>query len=305
MIMTTKSLNEVLGNKISAFSPEAVAERRAHDEAKAITYLTEKFPDVDANVFFTDSRGEVHEHVLEVRSVCQAADNEKICANCNGAECRLRSRPVIRVDRGYLDVRWACEKTCKFRPFKTSLISKSRLYPSQTAKTFEAFDPMFNKELEKAKTCAILAAHQHTPLILSGGLGVGKTHLAIAIMLEVIKQGHQAVFWTVSELLDELKRVNFEGGQTDLLNELKAVPCLVLDGFGSGLSGTWGNQLYQIITARCMNEKQTVVTTNAASPADFKEISWAASALSQLLEKGSWVMIRKVDDYRLKRGARE
>ena len=290
-----KSMMDILGSPVEL--------QQAHDEAQAITYLLEKFPDVDKDVFFTDRYGKRHAHVQEIAAVCQADNNERACAACDGRTCKVKSRPILRVDKGFLDVRWACEATCKFRPFKRSLVKKSRLYPNQLDKTFEAFDAGGNKELEKAKACAMLADNHHTPLILGGLMGVGKTHLATAIMLEAMRNDEQAIFWTVNDLLSELERLRFDGGAADLIAELKSVPCLVLDDFGRRVpTEPYGSQLYQIVEARCMTERQTIVTTNMTSPTDLREIPWAASMLSRLLEYGTWVTIKNAEDFRLKRG---
>ena len=275
----------------------------------AIKYLAEKFPETERVAFFTDYKGNIHESIPS--AVCQAAENEKICDACNGVECRIKSiKPVIRISKSprgfeYLDIRWNCEPVCKFRPFKKSMLMKSRLQKSQLAQTLANFNFTNSVSLEKALRSAVNAAQRRTNLIISGKVGTGKTHLAVGVLLENLRQNLQGVLWTAGELLDELKRTNFEGGHSEFMAELKEFPCLVVDDFCLRVpTEPYGSQMFKIIEDRCTKCLQTVITANASTGEEFRSAinaSWVAPMISRMLEKGHWVVLENVRDYRLRR----
>ena len=304
-----RNINEILGGKISAFSPEELETKKALSEARAITYLVEKFPDADSKIFYTDYTGEIHKRLPNAPAVCLAMENEKICKNCDGSKCSLKSRPVIKISKNprgfeFLDVRWSCEHTCKFRPFKNSMLMKSRLNKNQFAQTLANFDTRNIKILETALNLAIKASQQHTNLIISGTIGAGKTHLATGILLENLRRNLQGFFWQCGELFDELKRTNFEGGHSEFTDKLKNVPCLVIDDiFRRVPVEPYGSQMFQIIEYRCENGLQTVITSNALTVKEFMDVLntlWTAPMLSRMLENGAWTVIKDVEDYRLR-----
>lgn len=275
----------------------------------AIKYLAEKFPETERVAFFTDYKGNIHESIPS--AVCQAAENEKICDACNGVECRIKSiKPVIRISKSprgfeYLDIRWNCEPVCKFRPFKKSMLMKSRLQKSQLAQTLANFNFTNSVSLEKALRSAVNAAQRRTNLIISGKVGTGKTHLAVGVLLENLRQNLQGVLWTAGELLDELKRTNFEGWHSEFMAELKEFPCLVVDDFCLRVpTEPYGSQMFKIIEDRCTKGLQTVITANASTGEEFRSAinaSWVAPMISRMLEKGHWVVLENVRDYRLRR----
>lgn len=275
-----------------------------------LQYLVEKFPDAEQSVFYTDCLGRVHDSIQYASVVRKAVENEKICSACHGTECRIKSKPVMSISTSlegfeYLDVRWDCEPVCKFKPFRKSMLLKSRLKKIQTLSSFET---MNNASLERALHAAVNASQQHTNLLLSGRVGVGKTYLAVGIVLENLRQGIQGVFWTAGELLDELKRTNFEGGHSEFTAELKKFPCLVIDDFCLRVpTEPYGSQLFQVIDDRCANDLQTIITANALTIEEFRSAlnaSWVAPMISRILEKGSWTVLDNVKDYRLRRDGR-
>ena len=59
--------------------------------------------------------------------------------------------------------------------------------------------------------------------------------------------------------------------------------------------------LYQILDFRYRNEKQTIVTTNAATRnelAEWSKTDYFVPLLSRLNEMGAWCAIQKAADYR-------
>jgi DNA replication protein DnaC len=103
-------------------------------------------------------------------------------------------------------------------------------------------------------------------LLLRGTEGTGKTHIAIAILKEIIQKGHEGLYWNVPELFCELRRTM--GNSTDIdegsiLDEAIETQLLVLDDLGAEKASEYVlDRLYLIINGRYENDLPTLITTN-------------------------------------------
>lgn len=106
-------------------------------------------------------------------------------------------------------------------------------------------------------------------LVLTGGLGCGKTHLAAAIGHERVAAGDQVLFVTVPDLLDHLRSTfgpTSEIGYDALFDRLKTAPLLILDDLGAENTSAWAREkLYQLINHRYTTRLATIITTNLDS----------------------------------------
>jgi DNA replication protein DnaC len=103
--------------------------------------------------------------------------------------------------------------------------------------------------------------------VLTGPSGSGKTHLASAIANRSIENGMIVFFSHAPDLLDHLRSTygpTSEVSYTDLFDQVREVPMLVLDGLGSQSTTPWAEEkLRQILNHRHNAELPTVVTTSA------------------------------------------
>lgn len=102
-------------------------------------------------------------------------------------------------------------------------------------------------------------------LWISGGVGAGKTWLAMLVARYAIEQGHGVAVYSVPRLLSEIRRTyDGEGLSTlELLDQLTSVSLLVLDDVGTERSNPWVlEQLYTIINERWQEQRSIVLTTN-------------------------------------------
>ncbi len=280
-------------------------------------YLSLKYPEATEEELRTDYRGKVHEDYSDFpdhRELEKALDIDYTCALCESPEqCQLHkgsSRPIARLGRKpsgrkFIELSYSGCIMCKHGTEKKDdpdlehRIEKSGLSPSQVEHTFENYN-----EIVSAKAHAILAAKHRTNLILAGKAGTGKTHLATAIAIDVMRGGKQALFRTVPELLDEICHAHQEHSDPyGLMSKFKTVSCLVLDDWGKEKTTQARlDYLYQIIDYRYRHGLQTIVTTNAQDIAGLIN-EWNEDTVmplvSRLLEDGKWVRVKETANRRL------
>ena len=296
------------------------AEMKKQSRIKALSYLKAKYPGAEDRAFFTDYTGRMYDEVIHVHTVARAAELEEICESCEGGKCRLpeevkrqNSRPVVELSespRGYsyLEVRWVRGISCKYEPQSIELAEKYRksglnaMNEQMTFKTYESIGASQSVKLEAMK-----ASRAGTNLILAGNPGTGKTHLAVAIAVYVMEQGQRALFRLVSAMLDEIQSVIRENGDYDgLMRRFKTVSCLVLDDLGhENLTVARGSYLHQIMDYRYAHKLQTIITTNAKDVTElcnWDKEEYIRPIVSRVLERGKWVLMENIEDYRQRRG---
>ena len=109
-------------------------------------------------------------------------------------------------------------------------------------------------------------------LVLKGGYGCGKTHLAAAIANECVGRGQPVLFITVPDLLDHLRAAFAPSSPVEYdarFEDVRTTSVLILDDLGTESSTPWAQEkLFQIFNYRYNAHLPTVVTTNR----DLEEI---------------------------------
>jgi DNA replication protein DnaC len=146
-------------------------------------------------------------------------------------------------------------------------------------------------------------------LLLTGPCGAGKTHLAVAAMLEIIDSGKpgRVIFSNFQDLIQEIQ-ASFDNDQvpskSELLRPLLEADLLVLDELGSQKPTTFVQDiLYYLINTRYNEERTTIFTTNYADrSADAKqeslEMRIGPRLRSRLYEMAQVIDLAGADDYR-------
>ncbi len=150
-------------------------------------------------------------------------------------------------------------------------LSNLDAHADRTFDNFETDLPNLNEQqassLRTARDlCARFANHPEGWLLLQGGYGSGKTHLAAAIANTCVDHGLATLFMTTPDLLDHLRSTfgpSSEIEYDELYDRVSTIPLLVLDDLGSESPTPWAlEKLYQIINYRYNYRLATVVTTN-------------------------------------------
>lgn len=196
------------------------------------------------------------------------------CPHCRGVG-------YVRYDAPLGDPRFGRLEPCVCRSAVIVQTAQQRLFElshlNQLAdRTFENFQEQGHKKaqlteqekrsLQTAKEMAEnFARRPEGWLLLEGGYGCGKTHLAAAIANATVAQGIPTLFITVPDLLDFL-RFAFSDPETtfeERFEEVRTVGLLVLDDFGTQNATPWAQEkLFQIVNYRYINKLPTVITTN-------------------------------------------
>lgn len=103
-------------------------------------------------------------------------------------------------------------------------------------------------------------------LLLSGGYGSGKTHLAAAIGHVRISRGDSVLFVTTPDLLDYLRTAyspTAEASYDETFERVRDVQLLILDDLGVENPSAWAQEkLFQLLNHRYLHRRPTVITTN-------------------------------------------
>jgi len=141
-------------------------------------------------------------------------------------------------------------------------------------------------------------------LLLMGGCGVGKTHLAVAALLEIIHDGKpgRMLFCNFQDLIQEIQ-ASFNNDQvpskSELLQPLIEADLLVLDELGSQKPSLFVHDiLYYVINSRYNDERTTLFTTNYAD--DLAE-RIGDRLRSRLFEMSEEIRLAGVPDYRIRK----
>ena len=121
-------------------------------------------------------------------------------------------------------------------------------------KTLDAFDFDFNKKMNRRLVFELATGRfvtQHEDGLFLGPPGTGKSHLAQAIGMAVILQGHRVRYREAHVLLEELAEAQLAGTRKPYLAELTTVPLLIIDDLGMRKVGhTAAEDLLEIIMRR-------------------------------------------------------
>ena len=140
--------------------------------------------------------------------------------------------------------------------------------------TFESFNPKRSglppeksQNLARAYEAAMTFAEMPDGwLLVTGGYGCGKTHLAAAIANQRLDQGQSALFVVVPDLLDHLRMTFGPGSEAsydELFDEVRNTGLLILDDLGAHSATPWAQEkLFQILNHRYNGQLPTVLSTN-------------------------------------------
>lgn len=204
---------------------------------------------------------------------------------------------------------------CRSQGRRTSLLTSARIprrYEHCVLSNYEAESHEDSKWRAKQQADVLYEdypsiAAEGRGLLFMGPVGVGKTHLAVAILRGLIERyGIDGLFYQSGALLKEIQDSYNPISQTSELGVLAPVfdaEVLVLDELGASKPTDWvRDTLLQIINTRYNDKKLTIFTTNylderASEKKETLEDRVGVRLRSRLYEMGKTVQIEG-EDYR-------
>ena len=211
---------------------------------------------------FQHSRARLGERIRRLREATAATRGPApdVCDDCRGTGWVVQKKDGVgRATR--------CE--CWIRE-NTGKLKESTGIPVRYARcAFDGFTVYPNEDLERAfRRAREFAARfpvRQNSLLLAGPSGIGKTHLAAAILNACADKGIGGLYCETATLLTRLRGTydKDSGTQdTDILRRLTNADLLVLDDLGAEQLTQWGqNMIHAVLNARYNQDLATICTT--------------------------------------------
>lgn len=224
------------------------------------------------------------------------AESTDVCEECFGTGTKLD--PV----KGALPC--PCRKPDRFR----KLLSGARIPRRYEKCSFANFISAPGTSQDNALLHAHKFANEYPAvergLLFMGPAGVGKTHLAVSIIKDLIEKGFGGLFYEFGSLLKEIQDSYNPISKSSELKVLAPVfqtDVLVLDELGATVPTDWvRDTMYQIINKRYNDNKLTIFTTNYSDKNKELEERITYRLRSRLFEMCTNVVIDG-EDYRRRR----
>ena len=186
--------------------------------------------------------------------------------DCSQADRAIRSLARARIPRRY--------EHCDFDNFETDVW---RLLSKQPLAEGKAKGRTPDSSLASAKTIVQGFAREYpagseTGLLLMGPCGVGKTHLTVAALRELMGRGHEVRFYDYRELLKDLQASydpDHPISEMGVLEPVLKTEVLLIDDIGASKPSQWAlDTIGHILNKRYNDKLATLLTTNYLDPTE-------------------------------------
>ena len=185
----------------------------------------------------------------------------EVCPVCGGSGWKPAGadRRVTRCD-------------CRLKQRGEALLAAARIprrYEHCELSNFEFEGPHGHLMRARMEACKFAEEYplDNTGLLLIGSIGVGKTHLAVGIIRElIVSKGISCLFYDYRELLKEIQNSyndSVKATELDVLRPVFETEVLVLDELGAVKPTEWvWDTVSLILNTRYNDNRATIITTN-------------------------------------------
>lgn len=235
--------------------------------------------------------------LLYLRNVEQRLSD---CENCSGEKCSATSprpgeTPIVLKGKILYE---QCQKYINLRILKK--LMSAGVGQRFLNCTIDNYQPNTkDQKIALARTKKYLSTlPSERGLLISGPVGTGKTHLAIAVLRTVFSSAafSQIMFYPLPKLLSGIREQMGKSRKQNLLEESMKVDFLVLDDLGAERVTDWvAEQLYILVNERYENMRPTIFTTNCDLETLEKNIG--QRTMSRIMEMCDGILLTG-EDYR-------
>jgi DNA replication protein DnaC len=190
----------------------------------------------------------------------------------------------------------------------TRLLNEARIPPRFGRSELETFEPDTDSQrdaLRKARAFVDSFPVVERGLLFHGPYGVGKTHLAVAILKAVIRKcGARGYFFETPDLLRQVRNTynnSVDDTEMGVLAPVLKAELLVLDDLGTEKTSEWVQEtLGLVVNTRYNARRPTILTSNLRDPLDSTDpnsfaYQIGARTRSRLREMCEWIEMQGAD----------